>query len=224
MDEIITFGTEPDQVKAIYCSSGRGKAPGVLLFHAWWGLNTFFKDTASRLSQEGYAVLAPDYSDGQVASTIDEAQALRSRMDRKRTYQIARQALDFLLEQEGVYPKKVAAIGVSLGCSPALELARSRPECVKAVVLFYGSGGGKFDSVRADFLGHFAQDDQWGAHADKTESLRVRLSKSGGEVNFHTYPNTRHWFFESDRPEVYNKEAADEAWERTVAFLKARLP
>lgn len=144
-------------------------------------------------------------------------------MDRKRTYQIARQALDFLLEREEVLPTHVATIGFSLGCGPALELARNRPECVKAVVLFYGSGGGKFDSARSDFLGHFAQDDQWGAHPEKVESLRARLSKSGGEVIFHIYPNTRHWFFESDRPEAYNKDAADEAWERTVAFLKVKL-
>jgi carboxymethylenebutenolidase len=223
MDEMVIFGHDSVQVNAIFCQPKLDEAPGVLMFHAWWGLNAFFKETAIRLSQEGFAVLAPDYFHGQTATTIDEAKTLRSQMDRKRTYTLAKQALEYLIEQEMVFPKQVAVIGFSLGCGPALELARSRPDSVKAVVLFYGTGGGKFDSSRADFLGHFAEDDQWGAHAKKVESLQKRLLKSGGEVIFHTYPNTRHWFFESDRPESYNEVAAGIAWRRTILFLKQKL-
>jgi carboxymethylenebutenolidase len=110
-----------------------------------------------------------------------------------------------------------------LGGGSALELARSRPNAVRKVVLFYGTGGGKFDSAKADFLGHFAEDDQWGAHAKKVTALKERLSKSGGEVEFHTYPHTMHWFFESDRVDSYNEEAAEVAWTRTVRFLKENL-
>jgi carboxymethylenebutenolidase len=223
MDEMVIFGHDSAQVNAIFCRPKLDEAPGVLMFHAWWGLNPFFKATASRMSQEGFAVLAPDYFHGQIATTIDEAKTLRSQMDRKRTYVLAKQALDYLIEQEKVFPKQVAVIGFSLGCGPALELARNQPDTVKAVVLFYGTGGGKFDSSRADFLGHFAEDDQWGAHAKKVESLQKRLLKSGGEVIFYTYPNTQHWFFESDRPESYNEDAAGVAWERTILFLKQKL-
>lgn len=223
MDEMVIFGNVSGQINAIFCLPKLDEAPGVLMFHAWWGLNPFFKGTASRLSQKGFAVLAPDYFQGRIATTIDEAKTLRSQVDRKRTYALAKQALDYLIEREMVFPKQVAVIGFSLGCGPALELARSRPDSVKAVVLFYGSGGGKFDSARADFLGHFAEDDQWGAHAEKVQSLRKRLLKSGGEVIFHTYPNTRHWFFEKDRPEAYDEHAAEEAWTRTIEFLKMKL-
>jgi carboxymethylenebutenolidase len=223
MDEMIIFGDGSGQVNAIFCWPKLDKAPGVLMFHTWWGLNAFFKETASRLSQEGFVVLAPDYFHGHTATTIEDAKALRSQMDRKRTYAQAKQALEYLIEQEKVFPKQVAVIGFSLGCGPALELARSKPDSVKAVVLFYGTGGGKFDSARADFLGHFAEEDQWGAHAKKIELFQKRLMKSGGEVIFHTYPNTRHWFFESDRPESHNEEAAGVAWKRTILFLKQKL-
>jgi carboxymethylenebutenolidase len=223
MDEIISIGTAADRAEALLSLPDLNKAPGILIFHAWWGLNAFFKETAARLSEEGFVVLAPDYFQGQIATTINEAKTLRSRMDRKRTYALAKHALEALLAQEEVFPKQVAVIGFSLGCGPALELARSRPDHVRAVVLFYGTGGGKFDSAKADFLGHFAEDDQWGVHAKKVESLRERLLKSGGEVIFHTYPNTRHWFVESDRPESYDEDAARIAWERTILFLNQKL-
>jgi carboxymethylenebutenolidase len=223
MRELITIGNDSIQAKAYISQPELEKAPAVLVFHAWWGLNTFIQQLANRICVEGFVVLVPDYSLGEVASSIDQAKVLKSKMDRSYTYALAKISLDHLLASDFVLPKEVAVIGFSLGCGPALELARSRPSSVRAVVLFYGTGGGKFDAATADFLGHFAEDDQWGAHTKKVGALKDRLSKSSGSVEFHTYPQTQHWFFESDRVDEYNREAAEEAWTRTIQFLKEKL-
>ena len=50
-----------------------GKGAGVLILHAWWGLNDFFKDFCQRLALEGFVALAPDLYHGKIATTVDEA-------------------------------------------------------------------------------------------------------------------------------------------------------
>ena len=57
---------------------------------------------------------------------------------------------------------------------------------------------------------------------EAVRALEEKIRAAGREVTFHVYPGTGHWFVEPNRPE-YDAEAADLVWERTLAFLKARL-
>lgn len=56
---------------------------GLLLCHAWWGLNETFKQICDRFAQEGFVVLAPDLFHGEVAETIEAAEVARGYVDRK---------------------------------------------------------------------------------------------------------------------------------------------
>ena len=199
-----------------------GNGIGVLILHAWWGLNRFTIQTCDRLAQAGFATLAPDYYGGQVVETIEEAKAVREKLDRKSTQKLVNHAVDFLSGLPSVTGSFIAAIGFSLGASFAIEVARSRNEIIKAVVLFYGTGGGKIEKINATFLGHFAEHDQWGAHPTKVKALEARIRLAGKSARFYTYPETLHWFAEADRPE-YKQEAAEIAWERTIEFLRDEL-
>ena len=53
-------------------------APGVIVLHAWWGLNPFFKGLCDQLASEGFVAFAPDLNNGKVARTVDEAEKLLS--------------------------------------------------------------------------------------------------------------------------------------------------
>lgn len=198
-----------------------GSGPGVLFLHAWWGLNDTVKAICDRLAEAGFVVFAPDLYHGKIADTIPEAEALGSALDANHLQAKAEiaEAARFLDERSGQPERGLAVIAFSLGAYYALHLAAADPERIASVVLFYGAGGGDFSRSRAAYLGHFAEHDEYEPPASVAE-LEEELRRAGRPVTFHVYPGTGHWFFEPDRPDAYNPEAARLAWERTLAFLR----
>jgi carboxymethylenebutenolidase len=219
---IETLKRDGNAFNAFMAVPAEGNGAGVLVLHAWWGLNDIIYQTCEAFAQAGYLAMAPDYYQGQIAKTIEEAKACRGKIDRKTAQKEVTQALDTLCDNPHLTASKVAVMGFSLGAGYALEVARRRVEKVGALVLFYGTGGGKVDLIQAPIQGHFAQEDRWGANASKVDRLVQRLELAGNPPKFYTYPGTEHWFMETDRPE-YAPEAADLARERTFAFLKGSL-
>jgi carboxymethylenebutenolidase len=167
---------------------------------------------------------APDLYHGKVADTIAGAETLGSALDTnyKQAKAEALEAALFLKERARQANAGLAVIGFSLGAYYALNLAAADPEQIRSVVLFYGTEGtmgSDFSASRADYLGHFAELDEYETQAN-VDSLEASLRRAGRPVTFFRYPGTGHWFFEPDRVEAYNPAAASLAWERTLAFLK----
>jgi carboxymethylenebutenolidase len=199
-----------------------GKGPGILVLHAWWGLNDFFRDFCDRLAQEGFVALAPDLFSGKVARTIAEAEQHLSEFNEEQDAPpIVLSAVENLRKHAAVSANGLGVIGFSLGASWALWLAQQKPEWMRTVTLFYGTngGGGDFRQSKASFLGHFAEKDPYES-AEVIQALEGNLRGANRPTTFYTYPETGHWFFENDRPDAYNPAAASLAWDRTLAFLK----
>lgn len=198
-----------------------GSGPGVLVLHAWWGLNNTIRELCDRLAGEGFTAFAPDLYHGKVADTIDGAETLMKEMNGN--YQQARdeisEAAAYLLQQSGQPERGLAVIGFSLGAYYAVDLSISRPEQVHSVVLFYGVGEGEVSHARAAYLGHFAENDPFEPR-EGVDGLEEALKGAGRPVTFYHYPGAGHWFFEPDRQDAYAPEAAQLAWERTLAFLQ----
>jgi carboxymethylenebutenolidase len=198
-----------------------GRGPGVLVLHAWWGLNDALKAFCNRLAESGFTAFAPDLYHGKVADTIAAAEALGSALDANELQakaEIAQAAL-FLSAHGAQTGRGLAVVGFSLGAYYALDLAAADPEHIHSVVLYYGTGGGDFSRSQAAYLGHFAEDDPYEPQSN-VEALEAALRAAGRPVTFHRYPAVGHWFCEPDRKEAYNQAAASLAWDRTLAFLK----
>jgi carboxymethylenebutenolidase len=201
---------------------GNGRA--ILVLHAWWGLNETIRNFCRHLAKAGYITFAPDLYHGKVAISIAEAEKLASALDANYLQTKAEivEAMLFLEKNAGISPSNIAVIGFSLGAYYALELATDQPDHIRSVVIFYGTGEGDFSQAKATFLGHFAAEDEYEPQAN-VAFLEQSLKKAGCSVTFYQYSGTGHWFFEPDRADAYNRQAADLAWERTLAFLQDSL-
>jgi carboxymethylenebutenolidase len=191
----------------------------VLLLHPWWGLNDTMKATCAQLADEGFLVFAPDLYHGKIAATIQEAEALSNALDGNQAMVEITQAVAYLTEHLPLVAHDLAVIGFSLGVFFALELSVVDPEHVRSVVIFYGTRPGEYDRSRAEYLGHFAETDEFEPRSSVDE-LEAALRRARRPLSFHHYPGTGHWFFEPDRPAAYQRAAATLAWKRTLAFLK----
>jgi carboxymethylenebutenolidase len=210
--------TQPDGFLAL---PPAGNGNGVLVLHAWWGLNDTFKAVCNRLAQAGFVAFAPDLYHGQVADTIAGAEVLVKVLNANQLQANAdiAQATAFLNEYVGPSDRRLAVIGFSLGANFALDLSNADSAHIRSVVLFYGTGAEDFSQSQAAYLGHFAENDDFEPQAS-VDDLEAILKRAGRPVTFYRYPGTGHWFFEPDRPQAYNPAAATLAWERTLAFLK----
>ena len=155
-----------------------GKGPGVLVLHAWWGLNETMKAFCTRLAGSGYTAFAPDIYHGKLAESIAEAERLVKALDANHLQAEAEiaEAARFLDERLGGASSDLAVIGFSMGAYYALDLSAADPQRIRAVVVFYGSGPADFSRSKAAYLGHFAENDPYEpkSNVDELEQERER--------------------------------------------------
>jgi carboxymethylenebutenolidase len=219
MTELTPYG-DVEGARGYLALPAGGAGPGVLVLHAWWGLNDTIRGVCARLAEAGFVAFAPDLYHGRVADAIPGAEALAAALD-ERQQQVQAEIGDAarFLAGRAAQPDDLSVIGFSLGAYFALQLAAAAPEQIRSVVLFYGTGGGDHHAARAAYLGHYAEEDEYEPPAGVDE-LEEALRSAGRPVAFHRYSGTGHWFFEPDRVQAYNRAAAELAWGRTLAFLR----
>jgi carboxymethylenebutenolidase len=197
-----------------------GSGPGILVLHAWWGLNSTIRNVCDRLASIGFVAYAPDLYHGQAATTIEEAQRLSGELSSQsaRAMTDVAAAMARLLAISDTATNGIGVIGFSLGAYFALQLSGADPDHVRSVVLFYGTGDGDFNRAQASYLAHFAGNDPY-EPAESVAWLENALKMAQRPATFYTYEGVGHWFFEPDRLDAYDETAATLAWERSVAFL-----
>ena len=180
--------------------------------HEYWGVNEQIQKVAERWRAEGFLVAVPDLYHGVVAKTAQEAQAQMSKLDWGKAVQEIAAAVDSLRAQGA---EKVAVTGYCMGGALAFAAATMIPD-LAAVVPFYGvPPQADWSKVTAPVQAHFAAHDQW-ASPEKGKEIQQAL---GGKMELHVY-DAQHAFCNERRPEVYNADAAHQAWGRTVAFVR----
>lgn len=198
-----------------------GPFPAVIILHEWWGLNAHFQDLTYRLAQHGYVALAIDqYSriGGSVTSDAALAAQLMAKLSPADVIKDLNAASEYLNFQEYVKKNRIAVLGFCMGGSHALSYACARRQ-LRAAVVFYGKvPQERLSGLHCPVLYHQAEHDDWITQGE-VDHLASALAAKKVPCEVHKYPGTSHAFFNDTRPEVFNADAAAEAWTRTLAFL-----
>ena len=119
---------------------------------------------------------------------------------------------------------KIGAVGFCMGGQLAL-FAGCTNGSVGAVADFYGI----HPNVKPDYtrlsgpvLGLFAEKDAF-VTPQTAREVEAAIKKASKPVEVHIYPGVDHGFFNDERPDVYNKPAAEDAWRRTLDLFKKNL-
>ena len=136
-----------------------GKGPGVLVLHAWWGLNQTIKSFCDRLAAAGYTALAPDLYHGELAghTEMDKAGALMSSLPPDRAARDMSGAVDFLADHDATTGDGIGVMGF----------------CMGGMYCFKSAGLAFFDRI-ASFYGMIHTPEMWSSatHLDPLEYVR----------------------------------------------------
>ena len=134
----------------------------------------------------------------------------------------SRAAVDALAKIPGSNGK-VGAVGFCWGGGAVNALAVTADPNFKAGVAYYGRQAATADvpTINAPLLLHYAGlDERINAGIADFEAA---LKANGKAYELFMYEGANHAFNNDTNAARYNKEAADLAWSRTVAFLKKNL-
>jgi carboxymethylenebutenolidase len=224
MGERVTFKANGHTTPGYLARPASGSGPGVIVIQEWWGLVPHIEDVTDRFAAEGFVALAPDLYHGEKATGPDQAGKMMMALNIEQTEKDLRGAIQFLRDQAGVTGSKVGTVGFCMGGALSLFAASKNAE-VGACVVFYG-GHPKVQpdlpNLQAPVLGIWGGKDGF-VTPDVVKTLDQQLTSLGKRHDFHSYPNADHAFFNDTRPEVHDPAAAQDAWQRTIGFLRREL-
>jgi carboxymethylenebutenolidase len=224
MGEMVQFPFSDGTTGGYLSEPEQGSGPAVVVIQEWWGLVDHIKDVCERFAAEGFVALAPDLYHGKSAKSPDEAGKLMMAMRIDEAERDLSAAVDYLSTLDSTASEKAGVVGFCMGGALALYTATKNPKVGACVVFYGGHPRVKPDlpNLNAPVLGLYAEKDG-SVTPESARDLERKLKDLGKQIEVKIYQGADHAFFNDTRPEVYNAEAAADAWQRTVAFLRKHL-
>jgi carboxymethylenebutenolidase len=197
-----------------------GNAPTVLVIHENRGLNPHIKDVTRRMAVEGFLALGLDYLSplGGTPSDEDKAREMIGQLKKADVVASGRAAIAYLR----THPDgngKAGAMGFCWGGGAVNDLAVAEPD-LAAGVAYYGRQPDVADvpKIRAPLMLHYGGlDERINAGIPAFETA---LKQAGKTYEIYVYEGANHAFNNDTNAARYDEDAADQAWARTVAFLR----
>jgi len=192
----------------------------VLLIQEWWGINDHIRDVAGRYADEGYLCIAPDLYRGKVARDAEEASQLMHGLAMDDGMETIRETI---AETKVKFKaQKIGITGYCMGGTFALRAACEIDE-LAAAAAFYGDipEENVLKQLRVPTLFIAGKRDAW-INPKKVNELEEAVRKYELPLEVVSY-DADHAFFNDTRPEVYDAEAAADAWRRVLDLFRKHL-
>ena len=225
---------QPYQGYLSYDAAIKGKRPGVIVVHEWWGHNAYARKRADMLANLGYTAFALDmYGAGKLAEHPKEAKKFMqdTLVDMKVAEERFITALRLLQKQPTVDAEKIAAIGYCFGGGTVLHMARVGTK-LAGVVSFHGSLSTKVPAqtgrIKARMLVLNGAEDPF-VTPEQISAFKLEMKNADAELDFVNYPGVKHSFTNPeadnfgkrfDMPLVYNAVADNDSWQRMQDFFR----
>ena len=220
----VIYGQTGEQQHKGYLSQPENKKvkSGLIVIHEWWGLNEDIHLMADQLAGLGYHSLAVDLYDGKSADGVREAFQLSTGLSKNEDAALAnlKEAYDYLTVELGV--EKVGIIGWCLGGKWSLRGSLLLPNEIDATVIYYGSlidDRAKLATLEMPIIGFIGTKDRLHKQFIQFDEDLKALNK---DYSVHVYEGAKHAFANASGM-AYEAEAAEDSWEKTVAFLSKHL-
>ncbi len=192
----------------------------VIIIHEYWGLNDNIKDIANRYADAGFTAIAPDLYRGKIAQNKDEAGELMSALELEDGLDTIKNTIANV--QEKYNALHIGITGFCMGGTYALQ-AVCHLEFLGAAAPFYGDipDEATLQNLKASVLFISAKQDKW-INPERVRELELIAKNNMLPVKSIAY-DADHAFFNNTRPEVFDPEAAKDAWTKVVAFFNENL-
>ncbi|MEO7093888.1 MAG: dienelactone hydrolase family protein [Polyangiales bacterium] len=211
----MTFPSSAGEASGVlFVPDGGAKGPGMVVIHEYWGVNQQIQTLAQRWAEAGFVTIVPDLYHGATATNADEAGAMMKALDFGKAVQEIAGAVKHLKAHEQC-TAQVAVSGYCMGGALTLATAVNVRGLACSVAYYGWPGDLDWKQVDAPVQAHFAKHDDWA----KVELIEKAAAAMTVPVALHVY-DAQHAFCNDRRPEVYDETAANQAWERTLTFVR----
>lgn len=192
----------------------------VILIHEWWGLADHIKDIAGRYADEGFTCIAPDLYRGKLTKDKEEAAKLMHDLEIEDGLDTINQAI--IAAEDKYNATDLGITGFCMGGTFAFQAA-CHLEGLNAAAVFYGDIPKEetLKNLKVPVLFISGTKDEW-INPEKVGGLEKMAKDNILPIDSVKY-EADHAFFNDTRPEVYDEEAAKDAWSKVISFFSDNL-
>ena len=192
----------------------------VFVIHEWWGMNDYIKQESEKIFNTlgNVNVIAIDLYDGKIATNKDSAGKYMQSVNSQRAENIIKSVLSYVGKDA-----KIASIGWCFGGGWSMQSALLAAKQSKACVMYYGMPEEKMDKIKSlnsPVLFIWPTQDQW-INKDVVSKFEANMKTAQKTLTVKSY-NANHAFANPSNP-IFNKEFAEDAFNKAIQFIKTNL-